>query len=171
MGNRRAAAARCADGEGRHQPAALPVAPWAAQGEEERDRADQAAVAGWRIGKDPTQVAGAGAAHGRDSWQERRCRRASGRTLPAPEVALSMVLTFIEHVNGAPTMLSLELLTMAGRLAHQMNAPFEAVAIGAVGTGAAGALSSYGVSTLHVADDPRLADYAPSAWAHAVAEL
>jgi electron transfer flavoprotein alpha subunit len=82
-----------------------------------------------------------------------------------------MVLAFIEHVNGAPTMLSLEVLTMAGRLAHQMNAPLEAVAIGPAGTGAAETLSSYGVNTLHVADDPRLADYAPSAWAHAVAEL
>jgi electron transfer flavoprotein alpha subunit len=68
-------------------------------------------------------------------------------------------------------MLSLEVLTMAGRLAHQMNAPLEAVAIGPAGTGAAETLSSYGVNTLHVADDPRLADYAPSAWAHAVAEL
>jgi electron transfer flavoprotein alpha subunit len=82
-----------------------------------------------------------------------------------------MVLAFIEHVNGAPTILSLEVLTMAGRLAHQMNRPFEAVAIGPAGTGAAGALSSYGVSSLNVADDPRLVDYAPSAWAHAVAEL
>src|SRR5207245_11604881 len=49
--------------------------------------------------------------------------------------------------------------------------PLEAVAIGSQGAGAAGILSSYGVSTLHVADDPRLAEYAPVAWAHAIAEL
>ena len=82
-----------------------------------------------------------------------------------------MVLAFVEHVAGAPTMLSLEVLTMAGRLAREMGRPVEAVAIGPKGAAAAGILSSYGVSTLHVADDPRLAEYAPAAWAHAIAEL
>jgi electron transfer flavoprotein alpha subunit len=82
-----------------------------------------------------------------------------------------MVLAFIEHVNGAPTMLSLEVLTMAERLAHEMSAPLDAMAIGPRGSGAAAILSSYGVGTLHVAEDARLAEYAPSAWAHAIAEL
>ncbi len=82
-----------------------------------------------------------------------------------------MVLAFIEYVAGAPTMLSLEVLTMAGRLARQMGRPLEAVAIGPRGAAVAGILSSYGVSTLHVADDPRLAEYAPAAWAHCLAEL
>src|SRR5207248_11443071 len=82
-----------------------------------------------------------------------------------------MVLAFIEHTSGAPTMLSLEVLTMAGRLAREMRAPLEAVAIGPNAAAAAGILSSYGVSTLHVAADGRLADYAPAAWAHAIAEL
>ena len=68
-------------------------------------------------------------------------------------------------------MLSLEVLTMAGRVALDIGRPLEAVAIGSQGAGAAGILSSYGVSTLHVADDPRLAEYAPVAWAHAIAEL
>jgi electron transfer flavoprotein alpha subunit len=82
-----------------------------------------------------------------------------------------MVLAFVEHVAGAPTMLSLEVLTMAGRLAREMGRPLEAVAIGPKGATAVGILSSYGASTLHVADDPRLAEYAPAAWAHAIAEL
>jgi len=82
-----------------------------------------------------------------------------------------MVLAFIEHVAGSPTMLSLEVLTMAGRLARAMGQPLEAVAIGPKGAAAAGSLSSSGVSTLHVAGDPRLAEYAPAAWAHAIAEL
>jgi len=82
-----------------------------------------------------------------------------------------MVLAFIEHVAGAPTMLSLEVLTMANRLAREMDTQLEAVAIGAQATAAAGILSSYGVSTLHVADDQRLDDYAPAAWAHAIAEF
>jgi len=82
-----------------------------------------------------------------------------------------MILAFIEHVAGAPTMLSLEVLTMAGRLAGEMATPLEAVAIGPKGAPAAGILSSYGVSTLHVADEPRLAEYAPAAWARAIADL
>jgi electron transfer flavoprotein alpha subunit len=82
-----------------------------------------------------------------------------------------MVLAFIEHVAGTPTMLSLEVLTMAARLARAMGQPLDAVAIGPKGTAAAGILSSYGVSRLHMADDPRLAEYAPAAWAHTIAEL
>jgi len=60
---------------------------------------------------------------------------------------------------------------MAGRLAKEADQPLDAVAIGPKGTATAGILSSYGVSTLHVADDPRLAEYAPAAWAHTIAEL
>ena len=68
-------------------------------------------------------------------------------------------------------MLSLEALTMAGRLAEETDQSLEAVAIGPKGAATAGILSSYGVSTLHVADDPRLAMYAPAAWAHTIAEF
>jgi electron transfer flavoprotein alpha subunit len=82
-----------------------------------------------------------------------------------------MVLAFLEHVAGAPTMLSLEVLTMAGRLAEETGKPLEAMAIGPKGAATAGILSSYRVSTLHVDDDPRLAEYAPAAWAHTIAEL
>ena len=82
-----------------------------------------------------------------------------------------MVLAFIEQVDGGPTMLSLEVLTMAGRLAREIGAPLEAVVMGPKGAAAAGILSSYGVTSLNVADDPRLAEYAPAAWAHAIAEL
>ena len=82
-----------------------------------------------------------------------------------------MVLAFVEHVAGAPTMLSLEVLTMAGRLAREMGRPLEAVAIGPKGEAAAGILSSYVVTTLHVADDPRLGEYSPAAWARAIVEL
>jgi electron transfer flavoprotein alpha subunit len=82
-----------------------------------------------------------------------------------------MVLAFIEHAAGAPSMLSLEVLTMAGRVARASGRPLEVVAIGPKGAAAAGILSSYGVSRLHVADDPRLAEYAPAAWGHALADL
>jgi electron transfer flavoprotein alpha subunit len=82
-----------------------------------------------------------------------------------------MILAFMEHVEGAPTMLSLEVLTMARRVAEDMAAPLEVVVIGPRGGSAVGILSSYGVRTLHLADDPRLAVYAPAAWAQSIAEL
>lgn len=82
-----------------------------------------------------------------------------------------MILAFIEHVGGAPTALSLEVLTMARRLAQVTEAPLNAVAIGASGRSASGILSSYGVSSLHVAENPQFDDYAPAAWAQALAEL
>ena len=82
-----------------------------------------------------------------------------------------MILAFVEQVGQAPTALSLEVLTMARRLAQEMQAPLEAVVIGPHGGSIAGSLGAYGVSALHVADDPRLGDYVPVAWAHAIAEL
>jgi len=84
---------------------------------------------------------------------------------------VNVVLAFVEHVGGAPTLLSLEVLTMAGRLARDMGVPLEAAAIGPKGAAARGILTSYQVTTLHLADDPRLAEYAPAAWAHTIAEL
>jgi electron transfer flavoprotein alpha subunit len=82
-----------------------------------------------------------------------------------------MILAFIEQVDQTPTALSREVLTMASRLAREMEAPLEAVVIGPAGASVAGSLDAYGVSALHVADDPRLEDYAPVAWARAIAEL
>ena len=82
-----------------------------------------------------------------------------------------MILAFIEQAGQAPTALSLEVLTMASRLAHETRAPLEAVVIGPAGGSIAHGLGTYGVSALHVADDPRLEDYAPVAWARAIAEL
>jgi electron transfer flavoprotein alpha subunit len=60
---------------------------------------------------------------------------------------------------------------MAGRLAREMRVRLEAVAIGPNAAATAGILSSYGVSSLHVADDPRFAGYAPAAWSRAIAEV
>jgi len=82
-----------------------------------------------------------------------------------------MVLAFLEHVGGAPTSLSLELLTMARRLAQQIGVRLEALVIGGSGASASGILSTYGVSVLHVADDARLTAYAPAAWAHTIVQL
>ncbi|HEX9547251.1 MAG TPA: hypothetical protein VF942_07930, partial [Acidimicrobiales bacterium] len=82
-----------------------------------------------------------------------------------------MVLAFLEHVGGAPTSLSLELLTMARRVAQQMGVRLEALLIGGSGASASEILSTYGVSVLHMADDERLTAYAPAAWAHTIVQL
>ncbi|TMD39820.1 MAG: electron transfer flavoprotein subunit alpha/FixB family protein [Chloroflexi bacterium] len=82
-----------------------------------------------------------------------------------------MILAFTEHVDGAPTALALEALTMAHRLAEEMDTPLESLVVGPAGATAAGILASYGVTTLHVADDPRLDVYAPAAWGQTLVEL
>src|SRR5438128_2153785 len=97
LGDSRGAAPRRTHGEGRDQPAPLPLAPRAAEGEEERDRADQAAVAGWRPRENPAEVAGAGRTHRRDPREEWRRGRTGGGALSTSAVALSVVLAFIEH--------------------------------------------------------------------------
>src|SRR6202022_2247557 len=56
-------------------------------------------------------------------------------------------------------------------LARDLGEPLEAVTMGPNGAAAERILSSYRVSTLHAADDPRLAEYAPAGWAHTIAEL
>ena len=82
-----------------------------------------------------------------------------------------MILVFVEHVDGAPTALSLEALTMGRRLAQETASPLEAVVIGPVGRSAAGMLGVYGVGVVHIADDAPLAEYAPAAWAQSIVEL
>ena len=82
-----------------------------------------------------------------------------------------MILVVVEHVDGAPTVLSLEALTMAGRLVKELRTPLEAVVIGPAGGSAARMLGAYGVEVLHIAEDAPLADYAPAAWAQSIVEL
>jgi electron transfer flavoprotein alpha subunit len=82
-----------------------------------------------------------------------------------------MILGFVEHDRGEPDELSLEMLTLARRLAGRMRAPLEAVAIGREPGPLPARVSGFGVSTLHVATDDRLDSYAPEAWARSIAEL
>jgi len=81
-----------------------------------------------------------------------------------------MILGFVEQLKGVPTALSLEMLTIGRTLAADMRAPLEAVVIGDDG-GEAAMLGSYGVSTVHLAEDARLGDYAPEAWAQSIIDL
>jgi electron transfer flavoprotein alpha subunit len=76
-----------------------------------------------------------------------------------------MVLALIEHDGGAVDELSLQALA----LARELGEPVEALLVG--GGDAAGQLGAHGVGTVHVAEDERLAAYAPGAWARCVTDL
>jgi electron transfer flavoprotein alpha subunit len=79
-----------------------------------------------------------------------------------------MVLVLVEHQHGHPDELSLQALALARTMAEE--GPLEALLIGPGGEAAAKELGAHGITTAHVADDPRLAPYAPAAWACCVTE-
>jgi electron transfer flavoprotein alpha subunit len=82
-----------------------------------------------------------------------------------------MIVGVIEHDRGKLNDLSLQMLTLGRRLAGQMNVPLQALLIGESARPLADGLRAYGVSTVHLAQDDRLDEYAPEAWAQCVVEL
>jgi electron transfer flavoprotein alpha subunit len=76
-----------------------------------------------------------------------------------------VIVGLVEHEGGEPPDTSLEMLTLARRLAGAQGVPLEAVLIGEVGPGMAGTLRTFGVSTVHALSHRRLDRYAPEAWA------
>jgi electron transfer flavoprotein alpha subunit len=82
-----------------------------------------------------------------------------------------MILTFVEHDGGRPSRSSLEALTVARGIAEQIGSPLEALLVGAGAGDAASGLGSFGVTTAHVAPDPRLEAYAPAAWGRSLAQV
>jgi electron transfer flavoprotein alpha subunit len=80
-----------------------------------------------------------------------------------------MVLTLVEHQDGAVDELSLQALTVARTLAA--DDPLHALLIGDGAREAAVTLGAQGVASAHVAEDERLAGYAPGAWARSVLDL
>jgi len=82
-----------------------------------------------------------------------------------------MILVVIEHTGGTPDRLSAEALTLGRTLAEATKEPLEAVAWGSGARDGAGATGAAGVTTLHVVDDDRLAEYAPEAVGKALAAL
>jgi len=82
-----------------------------------------------------------------------------------------MILAVVEHADGRPERLSLEMLSLARRLGADIGEPVEAVLFGAGATEAAGELAGRGVSVAHVVEDARLAAFAPVAWAASIVQL
>ena len=82
-----------------------------------------------------------------------------------------MILAVVEHAEGRPERLSLEMLSLARRLGAGIGEPVEAVLFGAGATEAAGQLAGRGVAVAHVVEDGRLAAFAPVAWATSTVQL
>jgi electron transfer flavoprotein alpha subunit len=78
-----------------------------------------------------------------------------------------MVLALVEHGPEGVDHLSLQALA----LARQLGEPVEALLVGPGGSDAAAGLGAHGVTSLHVAEDERLAAYAPGAWARCLTDL
>jgi electron transfer flavoprotein alpha subunit len=79
-----------------------------------------------------------------------------------------MVLVLAEHVDGHPDELSLQALALARGVAGEGG--LEALLVGPGGADAAKELGAHGVTTAHLAEDDRLAAYAPGAWARCVTD-
>jgi electron transfer flavoprotein alpha subunit len=80
-----------------------------------------------------------------------------------------LVLALVEHENGGIDELSLQALALARELGA--GEPLHALLAGPGSGAAAPELGAHGVETAHVAEDERLAAYAPGAWARALTEL
>jgi len=78
---------------------------------------------------------------------------------------VSGILTLVEHEDGRPDRLSLEALTISGRLGTALGVPVHAALLGPGADGAAAGLGTFGVATAHVITHERLDAYAPAAWA------
>jgi electron transfer flavoprotein alpha subunit len=82
-----------------------------------------------------------------------------------------MIIGVIEHDRGKLNDLSLQMLTLGRRLADQLNVPLHALLIGDAARPLAGTLAAYGAAVAHLAQDARLDEYVPEAWAQCVVEL
>jgi electron transfer flavoprotein alpha subunit len=79
-----------------------------------------------------------------------------------------VALVLVEHQDGHPDELSLQALALARTMAD--DGPLEALLVGRGADDAANELGAHGVSTAHIAENERLAAYAPAAWARCVTD-
>ena len=84
---------------------------------------------------------------------------------------MSGILTLVEHEAGHPDRLSLEGLTIAGRLGSVLGTPVHAALLGSGADVTAPGLGAFGVATVHVIAHERLDAYAPAAWAAALGQV
>ncbi len=82
-----------------------------------------------------------------------------------------MILAVVEHDRGTLNSLSLQMVTAGRRLAAQLGEALHAVVIGEQARPLATEIGQHGVSTVHLAQDDRLDDYIPAAWAQCVIDV
>jgi electron transfer flavoprotein alpha subunit len=78
-----------------------------------------------------------------------------------------MILVYVDHDRGVLDEFSLQAVAAA----RSLDADVQAVMVGADAVTAAARLGEFGVTTTHVAVDPRIADYTPMASGRAVAQM
>jgi electron transfer flavoprotein alpha subunit len=81
------------------------------------------------------------------------------------------ILALVEHEGGPLDRLSLEALTIAGRLGTALGAPVHAALFGTGVDATAAGLGAFGVATVHAVAHDRLDAYAPAAWAVALKQI
>lgn len=81
-----------------------------------------------------------------------------------------MILTYLEHDGTHLTKTCLEAVTFARQLAQETQTSLGAISAGAVSASATEELAAYGVGELYCAQDARLNEYAPAAYAQCIAE-
>ena len=84
---------------------------------------------------------------------------------------MSAIVGLVEHADGAPDRLSLEMLAFAERLGRDLDIPVHAVLVGDGAAVAAASLGGHGVAVAYVIQHPRLDAYAPAAWAASLMEV
>ena len=82
-----------------------------------------------------------------------------------------MILALAEHDRGVLNELSLQGMALGRSLAAGAGEPLEAVAVGAEAKAITDVLGAHGASTVHLAEHEGLTDFAPAAWAAAVADV
>ena len=78
------------------------------------------------------------------------------------------VLVFVERTGSEVDRLSLEALALGRTVAAALGTSLDAVLLGSGSPDVAAKLGPHGAAVAHVADDARLDDYAPAAWAAAI---
>jgi electron transfer flavoprotein alpha subunit len=81
------------------------------------------------------------------------------------------ILGLIEHDRGKLNELSLQMLTLGGRLARQLRVPLQVILIGESARPLADRLRAYGIVEAYLVQHEGLSDYAPEAWAQCVVEV
>jgi electron transfer flavoprotein alpha subunit len=82
-----------------------------------------------------------------------------------------MIIALVEHADGRPDQLSLEMLALAARLDAEGHGTVHAVLFGEGAAEAAAALAGQGVVSASVVTHERLDDYAPVAWASSLRQI